>query len=219
MNLTQFFAPKLETSIEEVTAKGLEILKQERGKQWRNGNLLRNRLFIQAIRETNLKLILSRNGHGSIQFFTLWRRGARKVKDISSPELASLQRFIPADIYSCALYATQTPIATAELAGGIYFVKDQPKMLNKLTSKEIRIQRSSQAPISSFKIGVETNAATTLTWSLRLSKVTSTKHKSIMLRVAHGDIYTQEKLFRYGMAQGPDCPRCGEIETLKHKFI
>ena len=58
-----------------------------------------------------------------------------------------------------------------------------------------------------------------LTWCLKVSKVTSTKHKNILLRVAHGDIYTKEKLNRFGMVDDPSCPRCGEIETLRHKFL
>ena len=40
-----------------------------------------------------------------------------------------------------------------------------------------------------------------------------------MLRVAHGEIYTKEKLHRFGLIDSPQCPRCDSIETLQHKFI
>ena len=50
-------------------------------------------------------------------------------------------------------------------------------------------------------------------------KLTSTKHKNIILRVAHGDIYTQSKLFRFGMSGSDSCPRCNETEDLRHKYI
>ena len=58
-----------------------------------------------------------------------------------------------------------------------------------------------------------------LSWGLRLSKITSVKLRNIVLRVAHGDIYTKEKLHRFGLTDSPICPRCNEIEDLKHKFL
>ena len=58
-----------------------------------------------------------------------------------------------------------------------------------------------------------------MSWGLKLSKVSSTKHKNILLRVAHGDIYTKEKLHRFGMIDDSDCPRCGQVEDLNHKFM
>ena len=56
-------------------------------------------------------------------------------------------------------------------------------------------------------------------WGLKLSKLTCTKHKNIILRVAHGDIYTKAKLTRFGLSNDPTCPRCHEVETLSHKFV
>ena len=32
-------------------------------------------------------------------------------------------------------------------------------------------------------------------------------------------VYTKEKLFRFGLNQDPLCPRCQQVETLRHKFI
>ena len=63
------------------------------------------------------------------------------------------------------------------------------------------------------------NKTDTLSWGLKLAKIESTSHKNIILRVSHGDIYTNEKLFRFGLNTDPLCPRCNEIETLRHKFI
>ena len=50
-------------------------------------------------------------------------------------------------------------------------------------------------------------------------KLTSVKHKNILLRVAHGEIYTKMKLQRFNLIDDNSCPRCGEAETLTHKFI
>ena len=49
--------------------------------------------------------------------------------------------------------------------------------------------------------------------------MTSIQHRNLILKIAHGDIYTQEKLNRFGLADSDNCPRCGAIETLKHKIL
>ena len=45
------------------------------------------------------------------------------------------------------------------------------------------------------------------------------RHQSCLLRVAHGEVYTKEKLHRFGLIDSPACPRCGQVESLEHKFI
>ena len=40
-----------------------------------------------------------------------------------------------------------------------------------------------------------------------------------MLRAIHGDIYSQERLFRFGLSDTPNCETCGEIETINHKIL
>ena len=52
-----------------------------------------------------------------------------------------------------------------------------------------------------------------------MSKITSVRHKNILLRIAHGEIYYREKLYRYGLVESPNCPRCNEVETLRHKVV
>ena len=58
-----------------------------------------------------------------------------------------------------------------------------------------------------------------LSWGEQLRRVTSVRHRNILLRVAHGEIYTREKLTRYHLRDDPSCPSCQEIETLAHKFV
>ena len=69
------------------------------------------------------------------------------------------------------------------------------------------------------KIGLNLLRDESLSWGLRISKLTSTRHKNILLRIAHGDIYTKDKLLRYGMGNDNCCGRCNQIEDLRHKFI
>ena len=89
----------------------------------------------------------------------------------------------------------------------------------KLTSKEIRQEITQLDPICIFKLGAINTPSVSLNWGYALSKVTSVRHKSCLLRVAHGEVYTKEKLHRFNLMDSPSCPRCGEVENLEHKFI
>ena len=83
----------------------------------------------------------------------------------------------------------------------------------------IRESRANNEPIRNYKLGVELGTAEALNWGFKLSKLTATKHKNILLRIAHGEIYTKERLLRFNLSDNDQCPRCGRIETLRHKFI
>ena len=89
----------------------------------------------------------------------------------------------------------------------------------KLTSKELRQELTIIDPICIFKIGAIGTPSISLNWGFALSKVTSVRHRSCLLRIAHGEVYTKEKLFRFGLNNSPNCPRCGSLENLEHKFI
>ena len=91
--------------------------------------------------------------------------------------------------------------------------------MTKLTSKEIRQELVVADPVCIFKFGAIGPPSISLNWGYALSKVTSVRHKSCILRVAHGEIYTKERLHRFGLTDNPNCPRCGNLEDLEHKFI
>ena len=69
-----------------------------------------------------------------------------------------------------------------------------------------------------FKVGLILSPLDSSNWTNRIKKLTSIRHKAIILRTAHGEIYTNERLHRFGMIDSPNCARCGEIETLEHKI-
>ena len=91
--------------------------------------------------------------------------------------------------------------------------------LRKLTSKEIRCCIKAYDPICVYKVGLILTPGENLNWTNALRKVKSVRHKSILLRVSHGDIYSKERLTRFGLTDSPLCPRCGDIETTSHKLI
>ena len=57
-----------------------------------------------------------------------------------------------------------------------------------------------------------------MNWTSKIKKLTSIRHRATILRIAHGEIYTKARLYRFGLIESPNCVRCGEIETLEHKI-
>ena len=109
--------------------------------------------------------------------------------------------------------------AVSESFNKSLIIKNKPKLLEACSSKEIRLSIAGIKPIEDFKIGIKPTPAETLNWCYKIGKLSSTKHKSLILRIAHGEIYTKEKLHRFNLIDSNICPRCDEIETLNHKFI
>ena len=47
----------------------------------------------------------------------------------------------------------------------------------------------------------------------KLAKITNTTIKKTYLRMYHGDIFSKEKLFRFGLMDSPSSVKCGGIEN------
>ena len=177
-------------------------------------------MLLKVIGDTEIKEILNEHGANSIPFYILWRSGARKIKDLNLHQLGTIRRYIRPDKQKKVEDAVTSRSFNADAHFLIsYYVNLKARPLAKLTSKDIREARSSKVAIGNFKIGMVLENSEALTWGLRLARVNSTRHKNIILRVAHGEIYTKEKLHRFGLTDSPVCPRCQETETLEHKFI
>ena len=218
--LNEFFEPQIDTEIESVTVKGLSLLASDRKGLWENNRVANNLTLTKLVRETGIKHIVSNAGAHSIPFFMLWSRGARKVKDLNLNDLAALRKYVKVERLALIERAVRLRVGPLnQLDTEQYFIGNGAKPLGKCTSQELRSERAKKSPLRIFKIGLDLTEGEALSWGLKLSKLTSTKHKNTVLRVAHGDIYTMEKLFRFGLAPDPLCPRCGGIETLTHKFI
>lgn len=90
--------------------------------------------------------------------------------------------------------------------------------LRSLSSKQIREAISNDLPMCVFKVGLVLLPSEALNIFNSLKKVTSTRLKSLYLRFLHGDIYTNERLFRFGLREDPNCDKCHEIDTLEHRL-
>ena len=221
-NLDCLFYPTCALKIDPVHRKGVTLLKESRANLWENKLVERNRLLIDAVKQVKLTSILSREGKLSLNYFSLRIRGKVRVGDLTQGEAISLNRFLDRKIKELLMRAVQSPRlppSGIKLGECILTTNGKFKEIWRCTSKEIRESKNVKNPICSFKLGNNLTTAEALTWGNKLSKLTSTKHKNVLLRFAHGEFYTKLKLHRYNLADGSECPRCGQIEDLKHKFI
>lgn len=134
--------------------------------------------------------------------------------------MESIKNFIDPDLFE-VLKRTHAVniIPTAEPNDDLIFYGQRSYSLSKLTSKEIRTYRKSETPICVFKLGAIATPAEVLNWGASLTKLTSIKHRNMLLKVAHGEVYTNLKLFKFKLKDTPRCGQCGQIETLNHKFL
>jgi hypothetical protein len=101
----------------------------------------------------------------------------------------------------------------------LYPIGKRLKRIENCSSKEIRKSRQDHLQICDFKIGLALSVAESKTWLNNVRTLTSVKHRNIILRVAHGDIYSNDRCWRFGLSDNPRCPDCGQIETVNHKLF
>ena len=218
VELDNFFAPSCKTNVEAIIYKAVALVSKDRDKLWSNLELNSNAKLISTIRKIPLRQIISPAGRGSINYFNVWHRGARLVGDLNGNDLTRLARFIDNRKLPKIQLAVDLRLDQPKLTDQIY-VKNTFRTLSSCSSKEIRLSRSNNIPITLFKCDLDLTPSESINFFYQLNRLSSTRHKNMILRYLHGDIYTKERLFRFGMTDSPICPRCDSIETLNHKFL
>jgi hypothetical protein len=147
-------------------------------------------------------------------------QGKREIKDLSVIDLRSLSPFVDRSVMNqlrkvIALNPGETNVDLKMLIPKRNSLVD----IRKVTSKTLREIVEEKEPICIYKFGAILTPIESVNWGEALRRVTSVRHKSLLLRIAHGEIYTKEKLYRYGLADSPKCSRCDQVEDLEHKLI
>jgi hypothetical protein len=89
--------------------------------------------------------------------------------------------------------------------------------ITRMTSRQIRDQLEDEEPIVCFRSGIILTPQESRTWGLRIRKLKAVKHRNTLLSVAHGNVYTRDRKFRYGLVESPLC-ECGELDDLTHRL-
>ena len=81
-------------NIESLTRDWISLLRKDRDKLRDDRGLDTGIQLLSLIGDTDLRLILSREGKNNIPFYFIWRRGCRLVKDLTRQDLDSISRYI-----------------------------------------------------------------------------------------------------------------------------
>ena len=219
LNLEDFFYPKDKSGLDPVISKGIELLGEDRRRGWKELSFRSNRIFVHKTKVTKLSQALSANGKNSIAFLNLRVQGKTLIGHLNRAELESLSRFLPRELLDFAVNTINLPMERLDSNQWLYPHGKALVDLASLTSKQIRNSRENPEPICDFKIGPSLRQIEVINWSHNLSKLTNTRHKDVLLRLIHGELYSKERLHRYGLVQSPTCHRCDQIENLQHKYF
>ena len=97
-------------------------------------------------------------------------------------------------------------------------IKDKILRWPKISSRTLRESCVNSAVIKPKMLNV-TEQKCLSTLGISLAKLTNSKLKSILLRCLHGDVYSRDRMFRFGMVEDDLCPRCNLKETVSHMLF
>ena len=221
VDLADHFFPKSKFALERLSYEGIRLLKELRQNLIGDDRLQSNRTYVAFLRNSKIENAVSRIGKNSIAYFNVRRQGHTKFGELSTSLLNSLKPFIDRNFFTelkkaILINIDHQPVQNWPLP---FYKGNKFVSMSKLTSKEIRQELATVDPICVFKFGAICSPGLSINWGFNLARISSVRHKSCLLRIAHGEVYTKEKLHRFGLNDNPNCPRCGLIEDLEHKFI
>jgi len=220
LNHNNFLNPKTIIKSDSYLTKSLSILAKVRSRGIKDPRLEGNRTINGLLKNIPIKDLLNSNGLNSLNYFRIRARGLSKLGELAQDDLSNLERFFTdRSVYPVLEKALRNQDWIPN-ANGSNVIPGKGKLyeLSKLSSKEIRQITKLEEPTCLFKAGIILTPNESINYFNKLAKLTSVAHKSILLRVLHGDIYTNEKLFRFGMRDSPRCSRCDLDDTLEHRL-
>ena len=224
-----FFNLQINVHVDKKLKNSLKLLNKDRRKlfKWPLDTLVSNTHFCSAMGNLKLRTVLNRAGRQCIQFFNIHTRcPAARVSQLTIAEFQSIARHL---IYP-ELGAIINELLTRRVmqppdadVNAFYPTKNhQIVKISGLTSKALRINQhvKEDQMICVYKIGLILTPGELISWTYRASKLTSTRHKNIILRVAHGDIFSNDRLFRFNLIDSPACRNCNELnESIQHRIL
>ena len=90
---------------------------------------------------------------------------------------------------------------------------------SQVTSKMIRESNIAPITITSPKMTSGQDSDSCIRLGNIINSLTNSKLKSILLRCLHGDVYSKERMLRFGMVSDNICVRCHQTETINHMLF
>jgi len=221
LEFKDFLNPVCKTDVEKLAVNGVALLKEDRLKQVKGATS--SFKILNLIRESRVKNLLSDNSRNSILYYNLVLNRKFKVKDLNREDCRNLGRLVHdpelIEVISRASDLRNQAMNVADIDYYTYIKRGNLKHLSDLSSKEFRTLRRELDPECVFKIGVILDPMESINWCHKINSLSSTRHKNNILKVIHGDVYSKERKFRFGLTDTPLCDRCGDTETITHKLF
>ena len=192
--------------------------------EWPQEIQCRSPILIKAIGNLKVTDVLTEEGALSIPFLAIRQRIPNGIMaDLSENEVNVIRRFIKWNgMANLIIKLIRLGIPLPQEEALMYVIPTSNynyANLNDLTSKEIRVKTKAKL-LGQIIMLNDLTEGETITWGRKIKKLKSTRHKNIVLRVAHGDIYSNERLTRFGMLNDSKCNNCDEaIENITHRFV
>ena len=232
MNTADFFNIRIEAPVDNKLRRSLELVNVARREMlsWPSEVLLTNTNLVSTLSNTKLADFLTPQGKQSVAFFMIHQRVRQpRVKQVTVREFDSIKRFIKYRNLQPVLEGLFEAGINRVLAGNMRIDEMYPLRssrtlvkISSLSSRSFRLSRldKEESMICIYKLGLILNPGEVLHWTKCVKKLTSTRHRNILLRVAHGDIYSNSRLCRFGLLDNPKCNNCQElIEDIRHRLV
>jgi hypothetical protein len=222
VDMSDYFFPKCLLKSDSFTQKAISLLKQDRLNSLNEVDKFeRDRTYIGLVKNIKLSNIVSARGKTGIGYFRLYNNDKRLVGNLNIQDIRSIDRFIEnKSMLNRIEHAANLRDWRQPILDDLWSYPNNGRILalDTLSSKEIRLLREDNEPICIFKCGLILTPTETLNYMNRVRKLTSVAHKNTILRALHGDIFTNERLYRFKLRQDPNCDRCGLTDTLDHRL-
>ena len=233
LNHDDLFNVELNVPVDTKLKRSLELLNRDRRQLlgWPKEELLTNTNFVNVIYNAKLTSVLTPLGRRSLTYFMI-QRGRRNVKigQVTLRDLQALRNVLLYPDLTQVLMDLLTVVNRPGFVNGTMPSKELYPMratrtlvkISSLSSKALRMNNydTESNIICVYKQGLILTPGEVLSWTTSIKKLTSTRHKNILLRVAHGDVYSNERLCRFRLIDEPHCKNCAEpYESLNHRII
>ena len=231
INDDDFFNARVDAPVDAKLIKSLKLLNKDRQQllNWPIEIASSNAQLVNVLGNSKLKNFLTPAGRQGLNYFALHQRKPNaKLSQVTLREFDSIARSIKyKELVPIVRLMLTRGVLTTSVAGisgkYLYPTHKDNNLVNVMgiSSKTFRLNnQSADKIICLYKQGLALTPGEVLSWTKRVKRLTSTRHKNLILRVAHGDIFSSERLCRFGLVNDPKCNNCNHpVEDVRHKLV
>ena len=230
INNNDFFNVTIDAPVDNKLRKSIALLNRDRrvALNWPSDILLTNTNLVNVFKTARLTHYLTPQGKQSVSYFMIHRRRRNvTLEQVTPGELDSVSRYLIypelVPVFKELLRINLPTIPSNINPNEIYPLKTGKMFVavSSLSSKTLRLnfKLKYESIICIYKQGLILDPGEVVNWTKSIRRLTSNRHRNIILRIAHGDVYSNERLSRFGLINDPKCNNCNEaVESVNHRI-